>query len=164
MKGVLLMVLAFLINTTAMAQHANEKKAIERAILNDVAAFNEADTARAYESVAPYLAKRGYYMHNGTEAEATISFEQPVRLSQRRKNTRNSTAAAPKRITVFDLSDKIATAKVEAGWGIDYFHLAKVAGKWTIINVLWKDYRPQALRPIDFICNTNPPSINQEHT
>ena len=142
MKSKLLIALALFFSSTVFAQSSGEKKAVERAILNYVEAFYEADTTKAYESVAPYLAKRGYYMRNGAEAEATMSFEQLVRLSQRWKNTKNITAASPKKITVFDVLDKIATAKVEAEWGIDYFHLAKVAGKWTIINVLWQDYRP----------------------
>lgn len=142
MKYKLITALFVLLSTTVWAQQADETKAIERAILNYVEAFYEADTAKAYESVAPYLAKRGYYQRNGAEAEATMSFEQLVRLAQRWKNTQRITAASPRKITVFDVLDKIATAKVEAQWGIDYFHLAKVNGKWTIINVLWQDYRP----------------------
>jgi hypothetical protein len=142
MKYKIITALFVLLSTAVLGQEANEKKAIERAILNYVEAFYEADTAKAYESVAPYLAKRGYYQRNGTEAEATMSFEQLIRLSQRWKATQNITAASPKKITVFDVLDRIATAKVEAQWGIDYFHLAKVNGKWTIVNVLWQDYRP----------------------
>jgi hypothetical protein len=142
MKATFLTIFILLLTRSVFAQSTEEKKAVEKAILNYVEAFYEADTVKAYESVAPYLAKRGYYMRNGAEAEATMSFEQLVRLSQRWKNTKNITAASPKKITVFDVLDKIATAKVEAEWGIDYFHLAKVGGKWTIINVLWQDYRP----------------------
>ena len=48
--------------------------------------------------------------------------------------------STPKKITVFEVLDKIATAKVEAKWGIDYFHLAKINDKWMIVNVLWQDY------------------------
>lgn len=131
-----------LLSTSVFAQAADEKGAIEKAILNYVEAFYEADTAKAYESVARDLAKRGYYLRNGVDQEAKMSFEQLVRLAQRWKNSQNITAASPKKITVFDVLDKIATAKVEAQWGIDYFHLAKLNGKWTIINVLWQDYRP----------------------
>jgi hypothetical protein len=144
MKFKLITALFVLFSSTVFGQAANEKKAIERTILNYVEAFYEADTAKAYESVAPYLAKRGYYQRNGTEVEATMSFQQLIRLAQRWKATQTITAASPKKITVFDVLDKIATAKVEAQWGIDYFHLAKVNGHWTIVNVLWQDYRSAA--------------------
>jgi len=45
---------------------------------------------------------------------------------------------APKEITVFDVLDQTATAKLVAEWGIDYFHLAKFDGKWMIINIVWQ--------------------------
>lgn len=119
----------------------DDKKQIEKAILNYVEAFYNADTTKAYESIARDLAKRGYYTtKEGNVAEAKMSFEQLVRLAQRWKNTQDITAESPRKITVFDVLDKIASAKVEAVWGIDYFHLAKIKGNWTIINVLWQDY------------------------
>lgn len=125
----------------AMAQQADEKQQIERAILNYVEAFYEADTTKAYESIARDLAKRGYYTpKEGGMREAKMSFEQLVSLAQRWKTNQNITPDTPKKITVFEVLDKIATAKVEAKWGIDYFHLAKLNNKWTIINVLWQDY------------------------
>ena len=142
MKYKIATIILLFFSTSLLAQPADEKKSIEKAILNYVDAFYEADTLKAYESIAPYLAKRGYYQRNGVESEATMSFEQLVRLAQRWKASQNITAASPRKVTVFDVLDKIATAKVEAQWGIDYFHLAKINGKWTIINVLWQDYRP----------------------
>lgn len=126
--------------STLLAQTADDKKGIEKAIANYVDAFYEADTTKAYQSIAKDLAKRGYYVRNNEVVEAKMTFEQLVRLAQRWKTTQNITAASPKKITVLDVLDKIASAKVEAQWGIDYFHLAKLNGKWTIINVLWQDY------------------------
>ncbi|HVG16488.1 MAG TPA: nuclear transport factor 2 family protein [Chitinophagaceae bacterium] len=130
-----------ILSSFAFGQATDEKAAIEKAIMNYVNAFYEADTIKAYESIANDLAKRGYYTtKEGKIAEAKMSFEQLVKLAQRWKGTQNITAETPRKITVFDILDKIASAKVEAKWGIDYFHLAKVNGKWMIINVLWQDY------------------------
>ena len=135
----LLLTAAFSVST--QAQDATDKVAIEKAIMNYVNAFYEADTTKAYESIARDLAKRGYYTtKEGNVAEAKMSFEQLVRLAQRWKATQTITAETPRKVTVFDVLDKIASAKVEAKWGIDYFHLAKVNGAWTIINVLWQDH------------------------
>ncbi len=141
LKLPLLMAGFLLAGTVVFGQQAEEKQQIERAILNYVEAFYDADTTKAYESIARDLAKRGYYTSKeGDIKEAKMSFEQLVHLSQRWKANQNITPETPKKITVFDVLDKIATAKVEAKWGIDYFHLAKLNGKWTIINVLWQDY------------------------
>lgn len=137
------LIICFFVASTVFAQTAEDRKGIEKAILNYVDAFYEADTTKAYESIAKDLAKRGYYVRNNEVVEAKMTFEQLVRLAQRWKNTQTITDATPKKITVLDVLDKIASAKVEAQWGIDYFHLAKLNGKWTIINVLWQDYTKQ---------------------
>jgi hypothetical protein len=134
---IIVLLLCF-IATSVVAQ--DEKKAIEKAILNYVEAFYEADTSKAYESIITDLAKRGYYQKGTEVVEAKMSFEQLIRLARRWKASQNITAESPKKITVFEVLDKIATAKVEALWGIDYFHLARVNGKWMIINVLWQDH------------------------
>lgn len=131
-----------LLAVSSFAQSNDEKEAVEKAILNYVNAFYEADTTKAYESIARDFAKRGYYTtKEGDVKEARMSFEQLIRLAQRWKATQTITAETPRKITVFDVLGKIASAKVEAKWGIDYFHLAKIDGRWTIINVLWQDYQ-----------------------
>jgi hypothetical protein len=119
---------------------SSEKSEIEKAVLNYVEAFYQADTTRAYESIVKDLAKRGYYTaKDGSIKEAKMSFDQLISLAKRWKSTQNITAETPRKVTVFDVLDKIASAKVEAKWGVDFFHLAKIDGKWMIINVLWQD-------------------------
>ena len=119
----------------------DDRSLVEKAVLNYVEAFYEADTAKASESIAKNLAKRGYYTWQDTVREGTMTFEQAIRLAKRWKNTVTITAETPKKITILDIAPKIASAKLEAHWGIDYFHLAKINGRWMIINVLWQDYK-----------------------
>jgi hypothetical protein len=140
MKQLFIVFALSLISISSFCQD-DDRQLIEKAIHNYVDAFYQADTTKAYESIAKDLAKRGYYTSkDGKINEAKMSFEQLVRLAQRWKNTQNITADSPKKITVFDILDRIASAKVEAQWGIDFFHLAKINGTWTIINVLWQEY------------------------
>ena len=136
---VLLPLLACLFIGQSLKAQVGDRAQVEAAVLNYVEAFYEADTAKAYESVSRNLAKRGYYTREGSIMEATMSFDQLVRLAKRWKQTQDITAQTPKKVTVFDVLDKIASAKVEAKWGVDYFHLAKINGKWMIQNVLWQD-------------------------
>ena len=52
---------------------------------------------------------------------------------------RNRTpVGAPKEITVYDVQDQTANAKLTAWWGTDYLLLAKESGRWMIIAVLWQ--------------------------
>ncbi|EMR02754.1 nuclear transport factor 2 family protein [Cesiribacter andamanensis] len=142
MKSVVLTLSFLLLCLGVSAQSDHDQALVKKAISNYVEAFYQADTLLAYESVARELAKRGYYTSNGQIREATMSFDQLVALAKRWNATKNITAATPRKITVYEVLDKIASAKVEAQWGIDYFHLAKIQGRWMIINVLWQDYPP----------------------
>jgi hypothetical protein len=57
---------------------------------------------------------------------------------------RNRTPAnAPKDITVFDVQDQTASAKLTAWWGTDYLLLAKENGRWMITHVLWQSPPPR---------------------
>jgi hypothetical protein len=89
--------------------------------------------------VHPELRKRGYYLREGQYHEADMTFEQLSALAARwNKDGSNANDKSPKKIEIFDVLDKTASAKLTAEWGIDYFHLAKVDGKWMIMNVLWQ--------------------------
>ena len=139
MKKIAFALLMFCLCSTVKAQTTNDEKAIRQAILNYVESFYNADTTKIYASVHPELAKRGYYKRNNTYQEATMTFNQMVSLSKRWSKNNPVPADAPKEISVFEVKDKIASAKLKAMWGTDYFHLAKTDGSWKIINVMWQD-------------------------
>lgn len=45
-------------------------------------------------------------------------------------------------VTVLDIADSIASAKVVSEPFTDYLHLAKLDGHWSIVNVLYEDREP----------------------
>ncbi len=47
---------------------------------------------------------------------------------------------ASKDIVIYDVLDQTASVKLTAFWGIDYMHLAKIDGKWMIVNVMWQSH------------------------
>jgi hypothetical protein len=51
-------------------------------------------------------------------------------------------AAAPREVTVLDVLDQTASAKLVAEWGVDYLHLARHEGRWQIVHVLWQSPPP----------------------
>lgn len=126
--------------TKTTSLKATEKELVAAAVRDYVEALYEADTAKVERSVAKHLSKRGYYVNKGVLHEATMSYDQLVQLTKRWKGNRVFDAGTPKKIVVLDVLDKIASAKLEAQWGIDYFHLSKENGKWMIVNVLWQSY------------------------
>lgn len=117
-----------------------DREQVIAAVQDYVEGVYQVDTGRIERSVAKHLAKRGYYTNKGVNQEATMTYEQLVQLTKRWKASQTITDSTPRKITVLDVLDRIASAKLEAKWGIDYFHLAKVNGKWSIVNVLWQDH------------------------
>ena len=119
------------------AQNTSDEKAIKATILNYVESFYNADTTKVYASVHPELAKRGYLEKDNEYRELKMTFKQMNYWAARWNKTNPVPKDAPKE-TIFEIKDKIATAKVKAMWGTDYFHLVKQDGVWKIVNVVWQ--------------------------
>jgi hypothetical protein len=47
-----------------------------------------------------------------------------------------------KEVTVGEVFDQTATAMVRANWGIDFMQLAKIDGRWKILNIVWQSHPP----------------------
>lgn len=92
-------------------------------------------------SVHPKLQKVGYIKRADapTHREAFMNFDQLRDLvSKWNKEGRFDAATARRDIRVIDQLDVTAVARLDAEWGVDYFHLAKIEGQWKIVNVIWQ--------------------------
>jgi hypothetical protein len=117
-----------------------ERKAVERAILDYVEGTYNVDPALTRRSVHPTLAKRGFIHQDGQYVEHPMTFEKLVEVAGTFNSDGRIPPDAPKKVTVYEILDQTASAKLEAWWGIDYLHLAKYDGEWTIVNVLWQTH------------------------
>ena len=117
-----------------------EVKAVERACLDYVEGVYEIKPELIERSVHPELKKYGYWRGQGkTEYRGTaMTYEQLHELSKSYNKDGRVPEDAPKEVTVFDVMDKTASAKLVAQWGIDYFHLVKEEGQWKILQVVWQ--------------------------
>jgi len=121
------------------SQSEADREAVRLAVLDYVEGVYSVDPARIERSVHPKLAKVGYGRdRNGDFREIPMTFEQLKNLAANYNKEGRIPKDAPKEITVFEVLDKIASAKLVAEWGIDYFQLAKLDGKWMIVNVIWQ--------------------------
>lgn len=147
MKLTLLVVaLASLLTLSFVYAQANdEKEAVRLAVLDYVEGVYNVDPARIERSVHPELSKLGFWKQQGKEGyvNGKMTFPQLVEVAKTWNKTGKLPANAPKEITIFDVQDQTASAKLVAQWGTDYFHLAKYDGKWKIINVLWQSPPPR---------------------
>lgn len=125
----------------ASAQQSVERDAVRRAALDYLEGFYEGDSTKLVRSVRPDVRKVGYY--KAREATTFQAEEMPFAdiiayANNFRKNGRSTPATAPREVTVGEVNDQTATAKVVAWWGIDYLQLAKYDGRWMIVNVMWQ--------------------------
>ena len=125
----------------------DDREAVRQAVLDYVEGIYEVEPERIKRSVHPELAKVGYWRRkDATEyGESRMTYDQLVELAGK-WNAKGGVDAetAPKEIEIFDLMDQTATVKLSADWGVDHMQLAKIEGKWMIMNVLWQSYPPDA--------------------
>lgn len=136
-----------LIAVPAAAQDGNtQREAVRQAVLDYVEGIYNVEPARIERSVSPNLAKMGFYRPPAETAyrpARSMAFQQLVEIAKNFNKEGNLRKDAPKDIEIYDVLDQTATVKLTADWGIDYMHLAKIDGKWMIVNVLWQSHPPK---------------------
>ena len=129
------------LSQSALAQGGSDREAVRLAVLDYVEGFYEGDTTRLVRSVWPQVRKYGYWRPRPDNAftgdampfAAFMTYANGVRAGRNR-----TPAGAPKEITIYDVQDQTASAKLTAWWGTDYLLLAKESGRWMIIAVVWQ--------------------------
>jgi hypothetical protein len=136
MKQLLLILgLAVCIN----AQPASEQQAVRRAALDYIDALYNADPSLIERSVHKDLDKRGFYWENDAYKEGRMSYAELLKLAGTwNQGDKRKLAQAARDVTVFEVNDQTASAKVTAQWGLDYLLLAKYEGRWKIIEIVWQ--------------------------
>ena len=59
-----------------------------------------------------------------------------------------------KEVTILDATETMGSVKIVSEKFVDYLHLAKEAGQWVIVNVLW-DYTDTQIRRQAFLSKQN---------
>jgi hypothetical protein len=120
---------------------ASDTQAIHAAVLDYANSAYLVQPELIDRSVHPKLQKVGYIKRadEPTHREAFMNFDQLRDLvSKWNKEGRFDAATARRDIRVIDQLDVTAVARLDAEWGVDYFHLAKIEGTWKIVNVVWQ--------------------------
>ena len=119
-----------------------DREAVRRAVLDYVEAVYETAPERVERSVSPELAKIGYYRPRGATdfSEDPMTYEQLLETARTYNRRGRDLSNAPRLITVFEVLDRVASAKLVATWGTDYLHLVKEDGGWKIRHVVWQSH------------------------
>tara|TARA_R110002073_G_scaffold8207_6_gene45875 strand:+ start:3036 stop:3548 length:513 start_codon:yes stop_codon:yes gene_type:complete len=119
-----------------------DHKLVKAAILDYVEGLYQVDSTRIEKSVDPTLRKIGYWYNKKEKAwtgGSNMSYNQLVNLAARWNKSGNQVNEnTPKKIKIYDVNTRTASAKLTAAWGVDYFHLSKINDQWKIMNVIWQ--------------------------
>jgi hypothetical protein len=126
--------------TPAMAQTSADSAAIQAAALDYVEGWYEGNAARMAKAVHPELVKRIVVSDTTTKRSVVQNMGASALVNGTRHGFGRSTAKdrQQKDVSILDIYGNAASAKsIMADW-VDYMHLAKVDGRWVIVNVLWE--------------------------
>jgi hypothetical protein len=124
---------------------AADKDAVRLAAVDYLEGIYNAQPERIERSVHTTLVKRGFYKKDAGApyVEMPMTYEQLVKLAGNwNKDGKRDTSI--KEVTVLEVLDQTAVAKVTAFWGIDYMLLGKYDGTWKIVQILWQSHPPRA--------------------
>lgn len=124
-----------------MHARGTDDESIRRVATAYLESWLDGDGERMRGALHPDLAKRG--LDYAADRRPTGVHHLTAEYMER------SAAKGPRRqfvrtceVTVLDVANNIASAKVVSQPFIDYLHLAKLDGRWSIVNVLYEDREP----------------------
>ena len=147
MRNLLLILLGGFVFCVASVSHVHgqtpvsdaDRQAITQTALDYVEGWYEGNPDRMERALHPDLAKRVVF----TDDKGRSRLEQMSAMGLVQGVKRGGGKDTPKEkqqkdITILDVFENAASVKaVMSGW-IDYMHMAKVNGRWVIVNVLWE--------------------------
>lgn len=124
----------------AHAQAEEDATAIRAAALDYIEGWYGGDAERMSRALHPALVKRIVAVNRET-GEAFIDDMGAGKLVAGTRAAYGRQTPEDQRrteVTIFEVFGNAASAKIDAGGWIDYLHLARIDGRWTIVNVLWE--------------------------
>jgi hypothetical protein len=130
-----------LVALPAFAQN-DERAAVRQAALDYVTAVYESRPELIERSVSPELTKHGFMRQpDGRYRRAPMTYQELLAVAKEWNADRKRDTSI-KEAVVGEVLDQTATATVRAQWGVDLMQLAKIDGRWKILNIVWQSHPP----------------------
>ena len=121
------------------------ERAVEAAVTDYVLGFYEAAPERLERCLSTELKKMGYWLPEEAEeygGPGHMDYDSALELAARWNDQGQQGEDLSYEVEVYEVLDKIASARVSAKWGIDYFQLVLEGEQWKIHHVLWQTHTP----------------------
>jgi hypothetical protein len=121
------------------AQSPADSAGIRAAALDYIEGYYDGDGGRMERALHPELAKRIVRTNEqGRSQLGQMSAMSLVQGTRAGGGKDTPPAERHKDVTILDIYQNAASAKIYASGWVDYLHLAKWNGRWVIVNVLWE--------------------------
>jgi hypothetical protein len=139
------MIVAAAAQTAPQALDPATVKAIEATVYDYVDGQLEGDPARVRRSLHPDLAKRA--VRSKPDPDEVLGLRRMSR-DELVELTRQGALKTPRdqwdrSVRVLDITENVASARLETPWFVVYFHLGRFGERWVIVNALWFPKPPQ---------------------
>ena len=135
--------LMFLALAIPAAAQTDDRAAVRQAALDYVTAVYESKPELIERSVSRELTKHGFMRQkDGSYRRSPMTYAELIEVAKT-WNANRKRDLSIKEITVGEVFDQTATAMVRATWGLDFMQLAKVDGRWQIMNIVWQTHPPK---------------------
>lgn len=136
----LVMLITFAATMVAYSQSDADREGVKRAALDYAESYYEGNGEKMEAALSPDLAKR--IANTNPQGRSSLGHMSAMTLVQiirtgSGKNTPKDEQI--KNVTILDMMTNSATVKLEMRDWVDYMHIAKMNGKWVIVNVLWEN-------------------------
>lgn len=123
-----------------MSASATDLGAIEQTARDYIEGFYAGDASRMERALHPELAKRIVRPDPDSRRSQLVEMSAMtlVQITCARADRPTPVAERQQDVTVLDVFENAASAKVVAGAWIDYLHLVRWNCRWVIVNVLWE--------------------------
>ncbi|GAA5444623.1 hypothetical protein Misp06_02813 [Microbulbifer sp. NBRC 101763] len=141
MYRIALLTLSFLIVNAVTANSPDDKKSIERAVLDYIESQHQVKPKLMGRGLDKKLAKRTYWKtKDGSEFIMETDYETMLWIAENYNKDGDKFPPSPRiDIDILDIDNRAASVKLSVDEWIDYMHLYKNdRDEWKIINVLWQ--------------------------
>ena len=134
---------------SARVPTAADSAAIKATALDYIEGWYQGNADRMQRALHPELAKRIVMQPQQPNMRARLDQQSAMTLTNNTRaggGSRTPPERQQKDVTILDIYENAASAKIVADSWIDYLHLARVDGRWQIVNVLW-ELKPRPQQP-----------------
>lgn len=142
-KIILILCCVFAFSAINFSQTDADKEAIKATAMDYMEGWYEGNAVRMERALYPELAKRMFSKdEKGRSVFNDMGAMKLVQGTRRGFGKETPKDKQRKDVTILDVFENVASVRADMSDWIDYMHVAKVDGKWVIVNVLW-ELRPK---------------------